>query len=404
VTTETAAPRTASSAPRPASEKRTGAQIEIPPPAIATPTSASPRGRGEGGEQGAGGAHESAGAQQRHVTHPPGQGMAAETRRRGRRREQGGCERGDAGGGVEVGLHVHCAPALPGVLDEEGQRAQRPEHDERARDVAQRGVRAPDAAACSGGEEQAQCDRGDERPDEHEDELRAGARVAQRAGRQAPEDHAGGERAVGQAHHRAAGGRLAAHALGVDGDVDRAGRRPEDEQRGAQRHGRGRQPRQRRCRGEGAERRRQCRRAPPIQDPARQPHREQRARADAQQRHTELPIADARVVLHRRQRRSPAAPEGAEGGEAAQHPQPSRRCDRSPCHACTLSTRGEPRVPRIAGLNTACWPVWGHRGRIVGCITFDALVVRVQRLISPRTVSAGRAPTRTSVRRRARRG
>ena len=349
MTTETAAPRTASSAPRPASEKRIGAQIEMPPPAIATPTSASPAAGARAASSGAGGAHERAGAQQRHVAHPPGEAMAAEARRRGRCREEGGCERGERGGGVEVGLHMHRAPALPGVLDEEGQGAQRPEHDERARDVAQRGVRAPDAAARCGGEEQAERHRGDERADENEDELGAGARAAQHTGRHAPDDHAGREGAVGQAHHRAAGGRLAAHALGVDGDVDRAGRRPEDEQRGAQRRGRGRQPRQHRRRGEGAERRRQCRRAPAIEDPARQPHREQRARADAQQRQPELPVADARVVLDRRQRRSPAAPERAEGGEAAQHPQPSRRCDRSPCHACTLSTRGKPRVPRIAG-------------------------------------------------------
>jgi hypothetical protein len=159
---------------------------------------------------------------------------------------------------------------------------------------------------------------GDDAADEREDELGSGARGAQRAGRQAARHHAGREGAVCQAHHRTPGCGLAAHALGVDGHVDRARGRAEHEQRRTQRERRGGQPGQRRRGRERDERRRQRRRAPAIDRGARQAHREQRAGADAQQRHPELAVVDPRVRLHRRQRSAPRAPEGTEGGEAAQ--------------------------------------------------------------------------------------
>ena len=138
---------------------------------------------------------------------------------------------------------------------------------------------------------------------------------------------------MGQAHHRPAGGGLAAHALGVDGDVDRARGRAQDEQRGAQARRRGRQPGQHGRAAEGGERRRQRRRAPPVDECPGQAHREQGAGADAQQRDAELAVVDAGVRLHRGQRGAPRAPEDAEGGEAAQHAYPPGHPSRLPTRA-----------------------------------------------------------------------
>ena len=125
---------------------------------------------------------------------------------------------------------------------------------------------------------------------------------------------------MGQAQHRAARGGLGAHALGVDGDVDRPGGRAQDEQRRAQARGRGRQPGERGRAREGGERRRERGPAPAVDERPRQAHRKQGAGADAQQGDPELAVVDAGVRLHRGQRGAPCAPEDAEGGEAAQHP------------------------------------------------------------------------------------
>ena len=230
------------------------------------PTSASPATGARAPSSVPGGAQGRAAPQQGQLAHAAGERVAAQARERGRAGEQGRRERAEGGGGVEVGLEVHGAPALPRVLDEEGQRAQPAQDDEQARHRAQRGARRRPRPA-GGGRAHQDGGRGDDgEADEHEHGLGPGAGGPQAAGGEAAGHHAGREGAVGEAQHGPAGGGLAAHALGVDGDVHRAGGRAQDEQRRAQAGRRGRQPGQRGRPAEGGERRRQRRRAPAVDE------------------------------------------------------------------------------------------------------------------------------------------
>ena len=85
--------------------------------------------------------------------------------------------------------------------------------------------------------------------------------------------------------------------------------------------------------------RRQRRSAPAVDERPGRAHRGERARADAQQGHAELPVVDARVRLDRGQRRAPGAPEGAEGGKAAEHAYTPGH-DRPPTPACPADACG----------------------------------------------------------------
>ena len=176
--------------------------MEMPAPATTMPTSASPATGRQGAEQRPGGAERRAAPQQRQLAHAAGEpwlprreSAAAPANRAGRQRAEGG-------GGVEVGLEVHGAPALPRVLDEEGQRAQRAEDHEQARHRAQRGARRPPARPPAAGARSSTRGRGDDdEADEHEHGLGPAPAARRRAGREAAAHHAGREGAVGEAQH-----------------------------------------------------------------------------------------------------------------------------------------------------------------------------------------------------------
>ena len=176
---------------------------------------------------------------------------------------------------------------------------------------------------------------------------------AQRARREAARHHAGRERPVGEAQHGPAAARLGARALGVDRDVDRAGGRAQDEQGGAQGRRGGGQPWKHRRPGERGQHRRQRRGAPPVDERPRPAHRGERAGADEQQGHAQLPVVHAGVRLDRGQRGAPGAPEGAEGGKAAQHAYPSGHAPpaypglRRPTPAATLTAVAASCRPRL---------------------------------------------------------
>jgi hypothetical protein len=160
----------------------------------------------------------------------------------------------------------------------------------------------------------------DESGDCAEDRPDAGARGAQRAREQARGDDRRAEGGVREVHQPASAGRLRAHALGVDRDVDGAGRGADHEQRARERGRRGRQRGKHRRQREERRRERQHARAVPVEDRPGRPHRHERARPDAQQRETEGAVVDARVRAHGGQRAAPRAPEQAERREAEQCP------------------------------------------------------------------------------------
>ena len=115
--------------------------MEIPAPARKSACQREPGARRQGAEQRPRRAERRAAAQQGELGHAPGDAVAAEAREGGGAGEEGGSQRAQARRGAEIGLEVHGAPALPGVLDEEGQSAQGAEDHEQARDRAQRSSR-----------------------------------------------------------------------------------------------------------------------------------------------------------------------------------------------------------------------------------------------------------------------
>ena len=232
--------------------------------------------------------------------------MAAQARQRGGAGEQRGGEGAEPGEASRSDSRC-TAPQLCHAFSTKKASAHRPPRTTsrrgRWRSEARAGARVPRGGGSA--HERRGHDR-DHGADEHEHELRPRAGGAQRAGREAAAHHAGRERAVGQAHHRPAGRGLAAHALGVDGHVDRARGRAQDEQGGAQGRRRRRQPGERGGRREDRQRGGQGGRAPAVDERPGRAHAGQRARADAQQRDAQLPVVDARVRLHRGQGRAPA--------------------------------------------------------------------------------------------------
>jgi hypothetical protein len=129
---------------------------------------------------------------------------------------------------------------------------------------------------------------------------------------------------VAELEDAAAGGGLGADALGVDGHVGRARRGPEQGQAGGQdRQGPG-ERRQHRRDGERGHHDGGCTWAAPVGEPARWPHRGQRATPDQHEREPEAGVVDPGRCLHRGQDGTPGAPEEPERRVPGQRPGPGR--------------------------------------------------------------------------------
>ena len=226
---------------------------------------------------------------------PPRRESAAAGRTaRGRAREGGDASRSDSRCTAPQLCHAFStkkASAPRTARQGRGAGAERAQRRARRRLPARRRRRRARAAGCRG--------RRDGEADEDEHGLRPRPRPPQSAGGEAAAHHAGREGAVGQAHQRACRRGLAAHALGVDGDVDRPRCRAQDEQRGAQARRRGRERRGARL----PRRRRRASRAAPARPSGRRvsPPGASQSRAPAPMHSSAIPSRP-----HRRPRRATA--------------------------------------------------------------------------------------------------